>query len=600
MTIPAAPEAFPHRALDHDPDPPPGAKSANLGTACRCAIIHSMRGTSSDNHPHNCELCGVSTEERDLVHASKCALCRSCVTRGVEFTLVASREVRDGATTPGAYMECAGCGKSTPPALLFAPDGGRPDHGVCSKCLIEAYGLLTQLLELQGRRNALGRRADRIEPLLSKHFSGLDLTDVVTTARSFRLYLRPDLQRAIEASFSAIEAHCVGLRSERTHEVLSYAALLDTGHYAVSVAPLRFEEVDLGDGHSMRCPRDALWFFQVDGHPCALLITVAREFGKTLGIHIELCVPVGEWGEIFAKRYMQELATAAEQSASYRGKVLSLECQPHYNGMSAGSIIVHRLTQIGREDLILPEQTLSLLERNVFDFFAHRAELRKLGMPIKKGLLLYGPPGTGKTHTIRYLASRLNEHTTILITAEQVAVVQEYIALARLLSPSIVVIEDVDLIARSREDLDSPEQESLLNRLLNEMDGLGEEADILFILTTNRPEALERALSGRPGRIDQAIEFPLPDMTGRRRLVDLYRGGLQFEEPLLKRVVERTEGVSASFVKELTRRVAQYCLSRNGGHQATSEDVDQAINELLFSGGKLNAKLLGASEAAEG
>jgi ATP-dependent 26S proteasome regulatory subunit len=82
--------------------------------------------------------------------------------------------------------------------------------------------------------------------------------------------------------------------------------------------------------------------------------------------------------------------------------------------------------------------------------------------------------------------------------------------LARLLQPTMVVIEDVDLIARDRNQM-GPCEESLLNRLLNEMDGLKEDADILFILTTNRPEQLETALASRPGRIDQAIEVPLPD-----------------------------------------------------------------------------------------
>ena len=65
----------------------------------------------------------------------------------------------------------------------------------------------------------------------------------------------------------------------------------------------------------------------------------------------------------------------------------------------------------------------------------------------------------------------------------------------------------------------------MLNKLLNEMDGLKEDADILFILTTNRPEALEAALTSRPGRIDQAIEFPLPDEEGREKLIRLYSQG---------------------------------------------------------------------------
>src|SRR5262249_54932737 len=144
--------------------------------------------------------------------------------------------------------------------------------------------------------------------------------------------------------------------------------------------------------------------------------------------------------------------------------------------------------------------------------FVHsRDALRRLGQSTRKGILLYGPPGTGKTHTIRYLASGLAGHTTLIITAEQVGLLDQYMSLARLLQPVLVVIEDVDLIARDREQMQNPCEEVLLNRLLNEMDGLKEDADILFILTTNRPEQLEGALSGRPGRIDQAIEVPLPD-----------------------------------------------------------------------------------------
>ncbi len=141
----------------------------------------------------------------------------------------------------------------------------------------------------------------------------------------------------------------------------------------------------------------------------------------------------------------------------------------------------------------------------------------------------------------------------------------EYMALARLLQPSVVVIEDVDLIARNREDMGSACEEVLLNKLLNEMDGLRESADILFILTTNRPQALEAALASRPGRVDQAIEFPLPDEEGRQKLVRLYSRGAELADEVVRAVVERTERVSAAFIKELMRRSVQFRLERDGG-----------------------------------
>jgi ATP-dependent 26S proteasome regulatory subunit len=128
------------------------------------------------------------------------------------------------------------------------------------------------------------------------------------------------------------------------------------------------------------------------------------------------------------------------------------------------------------------------------------------------------------------------------------------------------------------------------------MDGLKEDCDILFVLTTNRPEELEGALAGRPGRIDQAIEVPLPDETGRGKLVRLYGKGLPLTQPIVDEAVRRTAGVSAAFIKELMRRLAQASIVRDGGQDVTTEDIDGAVNEMLFDGGRLNAKLLGGAQ----
>ena len=278
---------------------------------------------------------------------------------------------------------------------------------------------------------------------------------------------------------------------------------------------------------------------------------------------------------------------------SYRGKVLSFEANGKYRGQSGG-MMVHRLPPVSRDDVISPQETLSLLDRNIIDFVESREKLRALGQPTRKGILLYGPPGTGKTHTIRYLAHNLPHHTTLLITAQQVAKLDQYVLLARLLQPSMLVIEDVDLIARQREDMKGPCEESMLNELLNEMDGLKGDADIIFVLTTNRPEQLEEALGGRPGRVDQAIEVPLPDMDCRQRLVRLYGGNLELSNAVVAEAAARTGGMSAAFIKELMRRIAQATLNRSDG-SITPTDVQHAIDDMLFSGGKLNARLLGAA-----
>jgi cell division protease FtsH len=264
--------------------------------------------------------------------------------------------------------------------------------------------------------------------------------------------------------------------------------------------------------------------------------------------------------------------------------------------MSSG-ICVHQLRTVERDQVILPPETLELLDRNVVGFTRQRARLAERGLSTRKGVLFYGPPGTGKTHTIHYLARALEGHTTFLVTAEQMGYLDEYVTLARLLQPSVVVIEDVDLIARDRMSTNSPGDHVLLHQLLNEMDGLQPDAEVLFILTTNRAEVLEDALASRPGRIDQAIEFPLPDEEGRVRLIRLYSYGLEVPADLVASTARKTDRVSASFIKELMRRAAQFQIEREEDDRVlTQADIDGALEELLFRGGSLNCKLLGVEE----
>src|SRR4029078_12423841 len=98
-------------------------------------------------------------------------------------------------------------------------------------------------------------------------------------------------------------------------------------------------------------------------------------------------------------------------------------------------------------------------------------------------------------------------YTVILLTGRQLRLVRESCILARLLQPALIVIEDVDLIAAARgQNLDT----TLLHDLMDEMDGLGPKADVIFLLTTNRPRILETALAARPGRGGEAVDFPLP------------------------------------------------------------------------------------------
>jgi hypothetical protein len=362
----------------------------------------------------------------------------------------------------------------------------------------------------------------------------------------------------------------------------------------LAIAAAQYHDVDIGGDATVKCLHNGLWLCQADGLRYAVVLSADREYAREAGTRIEIAVPAGAAGGELVGRCFAELEQAVNAVRSYCGKILSLDADANYRGHAKG-ITVHKLPPVRREDVVLPPATLRLLDRNVLNFVGSRSQLRRLGQSTRKGILLYGPPGTGKTHTIRYLASHLPGHTTLIITAAQVTLLSQYMNLARLLQPAMVVIEDVDLIARDRRAM-GPCEESMLNELLNQMDGLKEDADILFVLTTNRPEDLEGALASRPGRVDQAIEVPLPDDTGRQKLIELYGRGLPLGEAVITEAVQRTNGVSAAFIKELMRRIAQTSIARDGGSTVVSGDVGEALDDMLFAGGRLNIKLLGGAQ----
>jgi ATP-dependent Clp protease adapter protein ClpS len=428
------------------------------------------------------------------------------------------------------------------------------------------------------------------------HFGGLAHDEIIATSRQFPGHMRADVQVALNKLFSAAPIRFFGLYEQHRYETLTYAALTKEGQFAVTISAAQYQDVDIGESQPIKCLNNGLWLNRDGGLHYAVVLSFHREFGRESGTCVEIAVPAGEDGVALVDRCFSQLESAINAARSYRGKVLSLETEGDYQGRSKG-VMVHRLPQVPREAIILPEQTLRLLDRNVIRFIESRDALRRLGQSTRKGILLYGPPGTGKTHTIRYLAANLPGHTTLIITAGQMGILSQYMTLARLLQPATVVIEDVDLIARDRENMGGPCEESLLNTLLNEMDGLKDNADILFVLTTNRPEQLEVALTGRPGRIDQAIEVPLPDDDCREKLVCLYGGGLKLSSKIVAEAVARTKGVSAAFIKELMRRSAQTSIMRGDGEVVTSKDLAEALDDMLFTGGRLNVRLLGGATA---
>jgi energy-coupling factor transporter ATP-binding protein EcfA2 len=429
---------------------------------------------------------------------------------------------------------------------------------------------------------------------LIRHFAPKRPHEMLVTSRAFPIRQQADLQQALDSILGELRVpeNFVGIRPHGRHEEIGFSMLLEQTYGRIEIAPPQYEEIDIGQGEVVRCLKNGLWLKRDDTEPYAVVLSQLDNFNQGKTITLEVAVAPGEHGAALCSHIFEALERRLSTHSCYRGRVLSLEQSYAWSG-HAQRIQIHDLPPVDRDALILPEQTLTAIERNVLEFAKQRPALRALGLSTQKGLLFHGPPGTGKTHCIRYLAGCLKDHTTLLITAEQVGLLGEYMVLARLLQPALVVIEDADLIARERSELNSACDEAMLNRLLNELDGLREKADVFFVLTTNRPSMLEPALVNRPGRIDQAIEFPLPSTPLRRRLIGLYACGLPVSDDVAGVLAQRTEGASPAFIKELLRRVAQHHLASGSPKEVSAATADAALHEMLFSGGVLNKRLLG-------
>jgi hypothetical protein len=465
---------------------------------------------------------------------------------------------------------------------------------ICSDCVRACNSVLDPAATRAAQKDDSGER--HLFQRLARHFAPLQPHELVATSRTYPLRQQADLQMALDDLFGErrIPENFVGVHQQYRHEMLGFSKLLEQGSNSVKAAPAQYEDVDIGGGETVHCLRNGLWLLREDAGAYAVVLAQHDDYGRGGDLILEIMAAPGEHGAVLCTRVFDALEARLSKGSCYRGRVLSLEQHYQYSG-HASRICVHELDAVARTDVILPEATLAAVERNVLTFAAQRQALRELGLSTQKGLLFHGAPGTGKTHCIRYLAGRLSGHTTLLITAEGAGLLPQYMALARLLQPALVVIEDADLMARDRGERADACDEVLLNRLLNEMDGLREKADVFFILTTNRPDTLEPALAGRPGRIDQTIEFPLPDLELRCRLVTLYAKNLPVPAALAADLAQRTDGASPAFIKELLRRVAQHHLESGRDAAVTRQTAEAALHEMLFSGGTLNTRLLGGA-----
>jgi len=441
--------------------------------------------------------------------------------------------------------------------------------------------------------SVVAEAAAPVGPLLERmrvHL-GADPAQLRVVAEEFDPFEHPNVQVAMDAYLAGKgrEADLVGVAAEhKRYMALGLSDLVSPGaRVSVGLAegPIDYVNFHLAGDRVLSCVQFGLYLVGDGAARLVVLVAGSVESGSRQKLRVEVMTALPEAGRAF----LGELAEAMRRLNVYRGHVISLS--PGELGMGPQTLVAfHALPTVARDDVILPAGVLERVERHTVVFAEHAERLLAAGRSLKRGLLLHGPPGTGKTLTLMYLIGRMPGRTVLLTTGLGMGLLRPVAQMARTLAPSMVVLEDVDLIAEERGSF--MHSGPLLFELLNEMDGLRDDSDIIFALTTNRPEILEPALAARPGRVDLSVELPLPDGEGRRRLLELYARGLDVRDVDVSVIVERTEGASPAYIKELLRKAALLAAEEGAEMAVTGAHLDAALTELA-EGGLLAQRILG-------
>jgi cell division protease FtsH len=204
-------------------------------------------------------------------------------------------------------------------------------------------------------------------------------------------------------------------------------------------------------------------------------------------------------------------------------------------------------------DLILPEKIKDDIRTNLINLIESREIYRKNGLQVKRGLILSGAPGTGKSMLAKVLCNQV-DWTLVWVSPKHLEQgarkIASIVQLCKDLSPTIMLLEDIDLYGNDRASNHNP---ALLGEMMNQLDGVQENTDIITIATTNNKDVLEKALLDRPGRFDKVIDFPLPDENDRLQMLKVFSNGLVNESlPFLGQVAkDSSKNMTGAQVREL-------------------------------------------------
>ena len=232
----------------------------------------------------------------------------------------------------------------------------------------------------------------------------------------------------------------------------------------------------------------------------------------------------------------------------------------------------------------------------LIDFLKQPKKFQSMGARIPKGVLLVGPPGTGKTLLAKAVAGEANVPFYYISGSDFVELfvgvgasrVRDMFKQAKHNAPCLIFIDEIDAVGRQRGaglGGGHDEREQTLNQLLTEMDGFGANEGIIIIAATNRPDVLDPALL-RPGRFDRQITVNLPDVKGRKDILEVHAKGKKFARGVnLENIAKRTVGFSGADLENLLNEAALLAVRRGKG-KITMSEIDEGHDRVIMGPAK--------------
>ncbi len=241
----------------------------------------------------------------------------------------------------------------------------------------------------------------------------------------------------------------------------------------------------------------------------------------------------------------------------------------------------------------------------IVDFLKDPKKFTEIGARIPKGVLLVGPPGTGKTYIAKAVAGEAGVPFLSISGSDFVELyvgvgasrVRDLFEQAKKNSPAIIFIDEIDAVGRHRGagyGGGHDEREQTLNQLLVEMDGFGNNEGVIIIAATNRPDILDPALM-RPGRFDRQVYVGLPDIKGRKAVLEIHAKNKKLaDDVILSNVAKSTSGFTPADLENLLNESALLA-ARRGDKCIYQEDIENAMLKII-AGPEKKARILSEKE----